>query len=166
MSTIIEQLTEQHLKKDFDCGYSLLNNYLQKQAKQDIKRDLSACYVMTKIDSLKIIGYYTLSGNAINRNDLPEEIKLKLPLSYSNLPTVLLGRLAIDTTEKGKGYGQKLLADALKRCVSISKKIGLIAVIVDPIDELAISFYKNYGFITIPSNNKMFLPIKTIEKAL
>jgi GNAT superfamily N-acetyltransferase len=87
----------------------------------------------------------------------------KLPPSYSNLPTILLGRLAVDKREKEKGFGAILLMDALKRCVDISKSLGVLAVIVDPFDENAIRFYKKYGFILIPSNNKMFIPIKTIQ---
>ncbi|MCC7452592.1 MAG: GNAT family N-acetyltransferase [Crocinitomix sp.] len=86
-----------------------------------------------------------------------------MPPSYINLPTILLGRLAIDKTEKGKGYGSILLMDALKKCVEISESLGILAVIVDPYDDNAINFYKKYGFILIPSNNKMFIPIKTIE---
>ncbi len=53
--------------------------------------------------------------------------------------------------------------DALKRCVEISDSLGVLAVVVDPYDEKAISFYKKFGFILIPSNNKMFIPIKTIQ---
>ncbi len=49
------------------------------------------------------------------------------------------------------------------RCMTL---FGVLAVIVDPFDENAISFYKKYGFILIPSNNKMFIPIKTIHDFL
>ena len=79
------------------------------------------------------------------------------------MPTILLGRLAIDKNEKGKGFGEILLMHALEKCVNISESLGVLAVIVDPIDEKAISFYTKYGFILIPSNNKMFIPIKTIQ---
>jgi hypothetical protein len=39
-----------------------------------------------------------------------------------------------------------------------------MAVIVDPIDNNAISFYKKYGFIELPDSGKMFLPMTTISK--
>lgn len=163
---IIEILNSQHKKRGFDCGNDLLNNYIRRQAKQDVSRDLSACYILNNSDDKRIIGYYTLSGNSINRNDFPEDLIMKLPPSYVNLPTVLLGRLAVDNTYKGKGFGETLLIDALKRCVDISKNLGIIAVIVDPIDQKAVTFYESYGFILIPSTNKMFIPIKTIENSL
>lgn len=163
MSLIIEKLSKDHKKSDFDCDNELLNNYIQKQAKQDVNRDLSACYILNDINDKRVLGYYTLSGNSIDRNEFPIELIQKMPPSYVNLPAILLGRLAIDKNEKGKGFGGILLMDALKKCVDISESLGVLAVIVDPFDEKAISFYKKYGFILIPSNNKMFIPIKTIQ---
>lgn len=163
MSLIIEKLSKDHKKSDFDCDNELLNNYIQKQAKQDVNRDLSACYILNDINDKRVLGYYTLSGNSIDRNEFPNELLQKMPPSYVNLPTILLGRLAIDKNEKGKGFGGILLMDALKKCVDISESLGVLAVIVDPFDEKAISFYKKYGFILVPSNNKMFIPIKTIQ---
>ncbi len=162
MSLIIEKLNKNHQKSDFDCDNVLLNNYIQKQAKQDVNRDLSACYVLNAIENRIVLGYYTLSGNSIDRNDFPLELIQKMPPSYTNLPTILLGRLAVDKTEKGKGFGEILLLDALKKCVDISETLGILAVIVEPLDENAIGFYQKYGFILIPSNNKMFILIKTI----
>lgn len=163
MSLIIENLSKDHKKSDFDCENALLNNYIQKQAKQDVTRDLSACYILNDVSDKRVLGYYTLSGNSIDRNDFPLELMQKMPPSYVNLPTILLGRLAIDKNEKGKGFGEILLMHALEKCVTISESLGVLAVIVDPIDEKAISFYTKYGFILIPSNNKMFIPIKTIQ---
>lgn len=163
MKLKIEKLEKTHHKNEFDCENESLNNYIRKQAKQDVNRDLSACYVLCDSVDKKVLGYYTLSGNSLNREDFPEELIKKLPPSYANLPTILLGRLAIDKSQKKKGFGEILLIDALKRCVEISESLGVLAVIVDPYDDKAIKFYKKYGFILIPSNNKMFIPIKTIE---
>ncbi|UPT69739.1 MAG: GNAT family N-acetyltransferase [Flavobacterium sp. JAD_PAG50586_2] len=165
MDLTICALRKSHKKSNFNCGHELLNNYIQKQARQDVNRDLSACYVINDEEE-NIVGYYTLSGNSISRNDFPKELTVKLPPSYNQLPTVLLGRLAVDNKYKGNGLGKVLLINALKKCVEISKAMGLLAVIVDPIDESAAKFYANYGFVTIPSNGKMFVSIKTVEELL
>ena len=37
-----------------------------------------------------------------------------------------------------------------------------MAIIVDPLDEEAITFYTKYGFITLPDSAKMFLPMQTV----
>ncbi|KAF2516455.1 GNAT family N-acetyltransferase [Flavobacterium foetidum] len=163
MSLIIEKLSKDHKKSGFDCENTVLNNYIQKQAKQDRNRDLSVCYVLVDSENKKIVGYYTLSGNSVNTQDFPLELVKRMPPSYQNLPTILLGRLAVDKEIKGKGYGAILLMDALKKCVDISRSLGVLAVIVDPIDSNAVTFYEQYGFILLPGTGKMFIPIKTIE---
>jgi predicted GNAT family N-acyltransferase len=164
MSYSTEPLHSSHKKKNFNCGNVLLDNYLHTQAKQDVKRKLSACFILADQDS-NIKGYYTLSSTAISRNLLPDEIKTKLPPSYKDLPATLLGRLAIDKTYKGQGLGAHLLMDALKRSYDTSvNSVGSIAVIVDPIDMEAEKFYRKYGFILLPDSGKMFLPMETILK--
>ena len=160
---MIQVLEKKHEKNKFDCGYDLLNEYIKKQAKQDVNRDLSACFVLTGEDDI-VKGYYTLSANSIRREDFPDELKRKMPHSYTDLPTTLLGRLAIDNSLKGKGYGEILLLDALNRILETSASVGTIAVVVDPIDEKAQNFYSKYGFILLPTSGKMFLPMKTIKK--
>jgi predicted GNAT family N-acyltransferase len=143
----------------------MLNEYIKTQAGQDVRRDLSACFVFVDTsDTIK--GYYTLSANSIKRNDFPETLQKKLPSGYGDIPSILLGRLALDNSIKGKGLGAGLLIDALKRCLDVSEKIGAIAVVVDPIDEKAQRFYNKYGFIFLPGSAKMFLPMKTIKELI
>ena len=81
-----------------------------------------------------------------------------------SIPTILLGRLALDKSIQGKGLGKILLIDALKRCSGASDFIGAFAVIVDPLDNEAERFYQKYGFIKLPDSGKMFLPMKTIKE--
>lgn len=160
---MIELLEKKHNKSDFDCGKELLNSYIQNQAGQDVKRKLSACFVLTD-DTNEIQGYYTLSNNSIPLNSFPENIRKKLPKSYTSIPTTLLGRLAIDIKYQGKGIGKILLIDALKRSYEISKEIGSFAVVADPIDEDAEKFYEKYGFIKLPDSGKMLIATKTLKE--
>ena len=157
-------LDTKHKKSEFTCGNTYLDNYIQKQAKQDVKRKLSACFVMSNEEDNEIRGFYTLSNAGIPREVIPEEIKKKLPRAYESLPVTLLGRLAISEKYKGQGLGKLLLIDALKRSFEVSKVIGSMAVIVDPIDGNAIKFYDRFGFISLPDSEKMFLSMKTIEE--
>ncbi|MEM6316374.1 MAG: GNAT family N-acetyltransferase [Bacteroidota bacterium] len=156
-------LDPKHKKSAFTCGNTYLDNYIQKQAKQDIKRKLSACFVMPNEEN-EIKGFYTLSNAGIPREVIPEDIKKKLPRAYESLPVTLLGRLAISEKNKGQGLGKLLLIDALKRSFQVSKVIGSMAVIVDPVDGNAVKFYDRFGFISLPDSEKMFLPMKTVEQ--
>ena len=164
MIRTIELLQKTHLRTSFDSEIPLLDNYIRKQASQDVKRDLTVCYVLADKE-MRVLGYYTLSSNSIRRDGLPENLLKKLPSSYLDLPAVLLGRLAVDKNQQKKGYGEILLMDAFDRCLGLSKQLGTLAIIVDPIDEKATNFYGKYGFMNIPSNNKMFIAMETIRKA-
>ncbi len=162
MELLIQALEKKYDKSGFDCGHSLLDDYIKKQAKQDVNRDLSACFVL--VDDKNIVkGYYTLSANSVKRDDFPESLQRKLPPSYNDISTISLGRLAIDNTVKGNGFGEILLMDALTRSLKISESLGTIAVIVDPIDEKSQAFYARYEFILLPTSGKMSLPMKTIK---
>ena len=160
---LTENLNSNHNRNHFSCGKEILDIYFKTQANQDIKRKLSACFVLTDKQLDLIKGYYTLSNSSIPLELVPEEVKKKLPKSYKNIPAILLGRLAVDLNYQGKGTGKILLIDALKRSYEISKIIGSFAVIIDPLDEDAEKFYLKYGFIKLPESGKMFLTLKTIE---
>ncbi|MCX2429615.1 GNAT family N-acetyltransferase [Pedobacter sp. GR22-10] len=163
MAIKIELLQKLHKKDKFDSETPLLDNYITKQASQDVRRNLSACYVLADDDN-KVVGFYTLSSSSIPREDMPSELILKLPESYRDLPTILLGRLAVDKAAKGKGYGANLLMDALENCLGLSDQLGSLAVVVDPIDEIVSLFYEKYGFIRLPDTSKMFIAMDTIRK--
>lgn len=158
-------LSENHNRNAFFCGNAMLDNYLKKQVGQDIKRKLATCFVFTdKNKPDEIVGFYTLSNNSIPLESIPENIRKKLPQSYLKIPTTLLGRLAVDAKQHGKGIGSLLLLDALKRSYEISKILGSFAVVVNPIDVEAENFYHKYGFTKLPDSGKMFLTMKTIEQ--
>jgi len=162
MSYATVLLASTHEKEKFSCGKLMLDNYIQKQAKQDVKSKVSACFVYTE-DEKEVKGYYTLSNGSIPNSQLPESFKKKLP-RYQDLPVTLLGRLAVDNKFKGQKIGKILLLDALKRSYDASSSIGSLAVVVDPFDQEAADFYTKYGFILLPDSNRMFLPMATIEQ--
>ena len=64
-----------------------------------------------------------------------------------------------------KVYRDYYMTPPMKRSFDIScKSIGSMAVVVDPLDDEAISFYEKYGFILLPDSGKMFISMKTIKK--
>jgi predicted GNAT family N-acyltransferase len=157
-------LNASHHRDDFDCGKVALDEYLKKQANQDVKKRLSICFVLTEKENEqeKVKGYYTLSNTSISRSLIPADLQNKFPKSYDTIPATLIGRLARDKSVKGKGHGEKLLIDALYRSYLASKELGSFAVVVDPIDEEAEMFYVDYGFKKLPDSGKLFIAMKTI----
>ncbi|OGT41247.1 MAG: hypothetical protein A3F42_03440 [Gammaproteobacteria bacterium RIFCSPHIGHO2_12_FULL_37_34] len=161
---IITRLDPHHDKQWFSCGSIRLDDYLKTRAGQDAKKNVSVTYVLTQFHSNKIIGYYTVASIGIDARELPDEIIKKLP-KYPILPGILLARLAVEKNHHGLKIGGFLLADVLKRSLSISHQIGMTAVIVDAKDNKASRFYQHFGFIEFPENKaKLFLPMSTIKK--
>lgn len=166
MKYTIELLSKNHNRKEFKCGKEMLDNYLHYQANQDVKRNLSVCFVLEDVETGLIKGYYTLANNSIPINSIPDKWRKNLPQSYSSIPATLLGRLAVDERFQGKGIGLILLFDALKRCYYLSKTIGSFAVVVDPLDKEAEKFYEKNGFIKLPGSDKMIFPIKELKELI
>lgn len=156
-----QPLGPQHSREGFTCGVGALDNYLRKQARQDLKKRVSATFVLTP-DGKTVAGYYTLSQYSVLLDEIPEAIARKLP-KYPQVPATLIGRLAVSSEFRGRGLGEFLLMDALKRCLDGSKQIASAAVLVDAKDDAARSFYKKYGFLELPGRlNRLFLPMATI----
>ena len=157
-----------HCRTDFCCGQVSLDNYIRKQASQDIKRKVSTVFVLIEDfdDKCNILGYYTLSSYTVEIENLEQSFAKKLP-RYPQLPATLLGRLAIDNQHKGKGFGEIMLFDALKKAIAVSKQIASLAVVAEALDEDAANFYIKYGFQKFNKDSmKLYLPIKSIEDVI
>lgn len=151
-----------HDRAHFSCGVPALDTYLQKQARQDVRRRVAVAFVATP-DGKTIAGYYTLSQYSVELGVLPEEIAGKLP-RYPLVPATLIGRLAVSAAFRGQGIGELLLMDALSRCLHGSREVASAAVMVDAKDDRAAAFYRKYGFLELPKiAMRLFLPMATVE---
>jgi len=159
---VIEPLNSSHDRPGFHCGETTLDDYIRKQAKQDVKRRISRVFVATEAaNSDTILSYYTLSTLSIELNQLPEDLARKL--TRHPIPTALLGRLAVSQAAQGHGVGSILLADALKRALAVSDEIAIYAMVVDAIDGGAQRFYEQFGFMPLSQGSRrLFLPLKSI----
>jgi GNAT superfamily N-acetyltransferase len=162
---LIERLQDSHDRTKFSCGIHELDTYFKTQAGQDARRKVAAPFVLIDGATGTVAGFYTLSMKSVMLVDLPAEKQRKLP-RYPEVPVVLLGRMGVDVKYQGKGLGEVLLFDALKRSYETSRDIAAFAVIVDA-KHGADKFYLKYGFLPFPEQKKrLFLPMKTIEKLL
>ena len=162
MELTFAPLGTQHDRKSFDCGEHSLNQYLHRYASQDARRQVNRIFVASPpAEPWRVIGYYSLSAGSLAATDLPEEIRRRLP-RYP-VPVVLLGRLAVARSHQGKGVGAILLADALRRGALASQVIAVYAVAVDALNDRTAEFYRQFGFIPLPSQPlKLFLPMTSI----
>lgn len=160
----VEPLGKQHDRSAFSCGVEPLDRYLREQARQDARKRAAAPFVLCEGKSNAVLGYYTLSALSVDVGAWPEDVAKKLP-RYPHVPVTLLGRLAVDARLRGKGAGEHLLMDALRRALQASREVASVAVVVDAKDDGAVSFYRRYGFISFADHaNKLFLPMAVIER--
>jgi len=155
----IEPLGDRHNRGTFSCGADALDRYFRTQAGQDSRKRVASCFVLVADDG-SVAGYYTLSATNIALADLPPALVKKLP-RYPALPATLMGRLAIDQRQRGRGLGELLLFDAFSR--TLRSEIASYAFVVDAKDDAAQAFYERYRFIQLPSaGRRLFLPLAEI----
>ena len=136
----VETLGKQHDRSGFLCGVEPLDRYLREQAGQDARKRVAAPFVLCEGKSNAVVGYYTLSALSVDVGAWPEDVARKLP-KYPFVLATLIGRLAVDKSLRGKGAGEHLLMDALRRALAASRQVASMAVIVDAKDDDAASFY-------------------------
>src|SRR5262249_45560900 len=108
---VIERLRPEHERTAFACGQPLLDTFLRTLASQYEKRRLGRTFVATEPEAKQVAGYYTLAAGAFDVGCLPEAVRKKLP--KHPVPTVHLGRLAVDQAFRGRRLGETLLFHAL-----------------------------------------------------
>jgi ribosomal protein S18 acetylase RimI-like enzyme len=151
-------------RKQFTCGQPDLDNWFRNRAGQDDRRNVTRVFVATD-DELGVVGFYSLSSFTLTIEDLPEEIGKKLP-RYDAIPAALIGRLARDLRVRGRGVGELLLSDAVRRILAASRSLAVFAIVVDAKDAAASAFYEGFGFRPFPLRpHRLFLLTATAAAA-
>lgn len=94
-----------------------------------------------------------------------DALTLARRLPHYPVPAAVLGRLAVDRGRQGRGLGEMLLLDAIRRVVRASATFAKYAIIVDAQNERAQAFYGRYGFRAVAgAPRRLFLPLETFGK--
>ena len=147
----------------FRCGHEPLDDYIQRYASQDVRRNITRVFIATPDnDPQQLAGFFTLCAGSVSCSSIPASLARKLP-RYP-LPVALIGRLAVDKKSQGKGLGSILLADACQKVLQASAVLAVAGIIVDAKDGEAISFYKHFGFIPLQGQtDRMLLPASVFQ---
>jgi GNAT superfamily N-acetyltransferase len=127
----------------FDCGNTILNEWLIARAWRNQMAGDSRTYLCLDADGGGLLGYYSLAAWTLTHEDIGGGwLRRNAPNPVS---VILLGRLAVATTAKGRGLGHDLLADALSVATRAAQHIGARALVAEAIDDGAGRFYAHEG---------------------
>jgi ribosomal protein S18 acetylase RimI-like enzyme len=79
----------------------------------------------------------------VRRDTLPTKVGRGSP---NVIPAILVARLARHVDLADRHIGGQLLVDALSRAVAAVEAAGGRLIVVDAIDDEALSFYRHFGF--------------------
>lgn len=134
----IELLEKSHERASFDCGVEPLNAYIRLYTMQNQKRNIVRNYVIAPEN--KVAAYYSLSFGSVSPENMPIEMRSGNYL----LPIMLIGRLAVDSDHKGKGFGHAMVQDAAPRAIHAAEIAGLKALFVHAKGDDAKAFSRFY----------------------
>jgi len=158
----IEKLQRTYAVEEFTCGQSELDRFLIRHALQAQRANSSQTYV--GLSDQTIIGYYTIVAGEVRHTDASERVVKGMP--RHPIPLLVLARLAVHREWQGSGIGAGLLLDALGRALQVADIIGVRALAVHAKDSSATAFYRHFGFVPSPTDNRhLFMLIKDIRAA-
>lgn len=163
MTVVISELARHHDRENFDCGVPVLNQFLQRLARQQAAKNFNRTYVAAKPESSQILGYYVISSGSVDFQNWPQNVTLpRYPV-----PIARIGRLAVATAAQGSGLGTRLLRHAMSLSAELASKIGLYAVVVDAKDDQAAGFYARHGLVGLSASPlTMVITTAHIQQAL
>lgn len=162
MTHDLTRLTDEHSFDFFDCGEPSLDSWAQKHALEDQSLGKSATHVWTDEGGAYVVAYFTLLPTVTRADDgLFAAIKPKR-FQGPEIPGVLIGKLALDSSLRGGENGIDLLADAIITASDAMSLIGGVHIVVDPMSDRPRlrEWYLDGGFQAIDGTNRLYLDIR------
>src|SRR5262249_25680909 len=136
-----EPLSDLHELDDFFSGVSSLDDWLKRRALANQVSGASRTYVVA--EDRKVVGYYALASGAIAVASSVGRFRRNMP---DPIPVAVLGRLAMDRAQQGRGLGRALFRDCALRVAHAADTIGIRGIVVHAISDQAKAFYQAIGF--------------------
>lgn len=160
--TAPEHIEAHHDVATFDCGKQELNGWLRLKALKNEASGASRTYVICADGH--VVGYYALATGAVARAVATGKVQRQMP---DPIPVMIIGRLAVDVRNQGRGLGYGLLRDALLRTLQVAEQAGIRAVLLHAVTGEATKFYQRAGFQESPLDPMtMMIAIADVENAL
>lgn len=163
-SFFIEPLDRRHNRKSFDCGESTLNDCLKRFARQNNELGTSRAYVAVTPNDTRVCAYFTLSAGAVALTDFPDEVRRNW---HRLVPSVHVGRLAVDRDFQGQGLGAALIDFIIERAVLASEIIGILVLELWASYQSAHNFYRKFKFAELQDDPfHLYLSLDTARQEI
>ncbi len=156
--------SQRHDVKNFDCGKPDMNQFLSRYADKNRKLGISSTWVLSEKQPLETVSkaiikaYYTLAFSTVARERIPSDKSLP---AYP-VPVILLARLAVSCAFQKQNLGAKTLVTALRQCVVLTdNSLPVLGVVIDVLDNEALSFYQKFKLFQPFTDNPMRLFVPT-----
>lgn len=143
--TVPMPLTAHHVTERFSCGTDSLDQWLKRRSLKNQIQGASRTYVVC--DETHVVAYYALASGAVTTTDATGRFRRNMP---DPIPVVVLGRLVVDQSLQGKGFGRSLVRDAGMRVIQAADAIGIRGMTVHALSDDAKAFYEKIGFESSP----------------
>lgn len=160
------KLTGDDVVVSFDCGQVDLNVWLVRHALANQRAGMATVFVTTDRDRGSVVGYYALATGGVEHAAAPSRVVRGVP--RHPIPVILLTRLAVDVSARGRSLGRALLVDALRRVDAAADEVGVRALLIHAKDEAARAFYTHHAeFEPSPTDPlHLFLLLKDLRKVI
>ncbi len=138
-------LDAQHEIESFASGALSLDHWLKRRALKNQATGASRTFVAC--EGHRVMAYYALASCAVAVDTAPGRFRRNMP---DPVPVVVLGRLAVDQSQHGRGLGRALVRDAGLRVIQAADTIGIRGIIVHALSREAKTFYERLGFEPSP----------------
>lgn len=147
-----EPLAAHHELEAFTSGVDSLDQWLKRRALKNQMSGASRTFVAC--DDRRVLAYYALASSAVAVDTAPGRFRRNMP---DPVPVVVLGRLAVDQSLRGSGFGRALVRDAGQRIIQAADTIGIRGLVVHALSMEAKAFYERIGFEPSPVDPMMLM---------
>lgn len=141
--TAPEPLSSFHQLAEFVSGEVVLDGWLKQIGLKNQALGAVRTFVVCKKNTKQVAGFYSLATGSVNHVEATGSLRSNMP---DPIPVIILARLAVDVSFRGKGLGADFLHYAVLRCFRVAENIGVRAIMVHALAEEARGFYVHHGF--------------------
>lgn len=163
----VEPLTIDHRRQEFACASEALTAWFRRHALRAQQAAGCKVYIVRRLSDDLVVGFYALAGGSVRRGDAMERV-LKGAGRYEEVPAIILTRLAVDSTEMGRGLGRALLKDAFHRVLQAGEIVGVRVLLIHAETERARDWYMKIArFEQSPADDRqLMLLMKDLRRSL